>query len=328
MFKTKLISEQPIAFHTLSNSLKDNKLAHAYLFVGPSGTPKKETAYLLAQSLICRNKQVFACETCVDCQRIAQGNYADLIYLDGRTNKIKKEDVLRVQSEFSKTGLEEFNQKIYIIDCAENATTEALNSLLKFLEEPSGTSTTAILLTEQSDRILPTIRSRCQIIQFKALSKDFCYNVCVSSNYDPLDAYLLANLFRNITMIDKIIEEEEYQNGREMFKHFIDDLLNDHDKAIINLQNDGLNTSRDKNRQIVKYFLDIAILFFSDIYRFNEIDIPWYTAKLNEISTSVYNNRQILNILLKSRDQLAGNSNIPLLMDQMFYQIQEVSYGR
>ncbi len=327
MFKTKLISEQPIAFHTLSNSLKDNKLAHSYLFVGPNDTPKKETAYLLAQSLVCRHKQVFACEVCDDCKRISEGNYADLIYLSGQDAKIKKEDILHLQQEFSKTGLEEFNQKIYIIDYAENATPEALNSLLKFLEEPSGSSTTAILLTEQSDRILPTIRSRCQIIQFKALSRDFCYNVCVSSKYDPLDAYILANLIRNITLIDEIIEEEEYQNGRQMFKRFIDDLLDDSDKAIIDIHNDGL-VAKDKNRKVVKYFLDITIMFFADLFRFQQVSIPWYTDRVQQMSKSSYNDRHILNILLSTRDLLISNANIGLLMDQMFYQIQEVVNGK
>lgn len=327
MFKTQLISEQPIAFHTLCNSLKENKLAHAYLFVGPNGTPKKETAYLLAQSLICQKGQDFACEVCHDCQRVISGNYADLIYLDGRTNKIKKDDILRIQQEFNKTGLESFNKKIYIIEAAENATTEALSSLLKFLEEPNGSSTTAILLTEQSDRILPTVRSRCQIIQFKALSRDFCYNVCVASNYDPLDSYLLASLVRNISLIDKIIEEEEYQSAREMFKRFITDLLIDDGSAIINIQNEGL-VSKDKNRAIVKYFLDICILFFSDLYKFEQCDVPWYNTQLSRIAKSKYNNRIILNVLLDSRDKLFGNTNINLLLDQLYYQIQEVSNGR
>ncbi|MDD2591939.1 MAG: AAA family ATPase [Erysipelotrichaceae bacterium] len=327
MFKTRLISEQPIAFHTLSNSLKEHKVAHAYLFVGPNGTPKLETAYLLAQSLICRHKQVFACEVCDDCKRILSGNYADLIYLSGRDNKIKKEEIINLQEEFSKTGLEEFNQKIYIIDHAENATPEALNSLLKFLEEPSGSSTTAILLTQQSDRILPTIRSRCQIIQFKALSRDFCYNICISSNYDQLDSYLLANLVRNMSLIDKIIEEEEYQNAKFMFKMFIDDLINDSDKAIINIHNEGL-VAKDKNRKVVSYFLDMIIMFYADLFRAMSIDVAWYSERLALIKDSPYMDRQILNVLLKARDTLVTNANINLLMDQMFYQIQEVVNGK
>jgi hypothetical protein len=142
-----------------------------------------------------------------------------------------------------------------------------------------------------------------------------------------LDAYILANLIRNITLIDEIIEEEEYQNGREMFKRFIDDLLDDSDKAIIDIHNDGL-VAKDKNRKVVKYFLDITIMFFADLFRFQQVSIPWYTDRVQQMSKSSYNDRHILNILLSTRDLLISNANIGLLMDQMFYQIQEVVNGK
>ena len=82
MFKDILREQQPVVYHTLGNALEHNRLAHAYMFSGPSGTPKKETAYLLAQSLVCRESG-FACEVCDTCERIAHNEYADMIYLDG-----------------------------------------------------------------------------------------------------------------------------------------------------------------------------------------------------------------------------------------------------
>ncbi|MPN22341.1 hypothetical protein SDC9_169724 [bioreactor metagenome] len=132
---------------------------------------------------------------------------------------------------------------------------------------------------------------------------------------------------RNISLIDQIIEQEEYQNAREMFKHFVGDLLEDEDQAIIHLQNEGL-ISKDKNRQIVKYFLDINIMFFTDMFKFRQSEIAWYNSQLTKIRQSKFNKREILNVLLKCRDTLSSNANLALLMDQMFYQIQEVSNGR
>ena len=147
MFKDILREQQPVVYHTLRNALEHNRLAHAYMFSGPSGTPKKETAYLLAQSLVCRESG-FACEVCDTCERIAHNEYADMIYLDGTSVSIKKDDILKLQHAFAKTGLEKTGKKIYVLDHAENATPDALNSLLKFLEEP-GSDMIAILIVEQ-----------------------------------------------------------------------------------------------------------------------------------------------------------------------------------
>ena len=84
MNKQQLKQEQPIAYRTLSHALKNDKLAHAYLFHGIPGTPKLECAQLLAQSILCGNRDQdgFACEECADCRRIKAHQMTDFIYLD------------------------------------------------------------------------------------------------------------------------------------------------------------------------------------------------------------------------------------------------------
>ena len=173
MIKELLKEQQPVVYTTLKHALELDKLAHAYMFSGPAGTMKKEAAYLLAQSLVC-STHGFACECCDTCKRIAANEFADLKYIDGTTTSIKKEDIVKLQKEFNKTGLETTGKKIYILDHAENATPDALNSLLKFLEEPTN-DMTAILIVEQMDRVLPTIISRCQNIPFTAPGFFSCY---------------------------------------------------------------------------------------------------------------------------------------------------------
>ena len=148
MVKDKLKEQQPIVYHTLKNALENSRLAHAYLFSGPGGSMKKDAAILLAQSLLCKGN-TFACEECDLCKRVKAHEYADMIYLDGSEISIKKEDIKKLQKSFEKTALEKNGRKIYILDHVENATADALNSLLKFLEEPSG-DMTAILLVEQN----------------------------------------------------------------------------------------------------------------------------------------------------------------------------------
>ena len=120
-FAERLQAQQPVVYQTLKHALMQKKLAHAFLFFGQKGTPRLETALLLAQSRICQHvHDGFACEECIDCQRIAEGNYADLILLDGASKSIKKEELRSMQERFNKTGLERSGQKVYILNNAEN----------------------------------------------------------------------------------------------------------------------------------------------------------------------------------------------------------------
>ncbi|MFX3864258.1 DNA polymerase III subunit delta', partial [Streptococcus suis] len=90
------------------------------------------------------------------------GNHPDVHWIEPDGQSIKKGQIEALQEEFSKTGVES-NQKLYIIRHADKMTNNAANSLLKFLEEPHR-GTTAVLLTEQYHRMLPTIISRCQVL--------------------------------------------------------------------------------------------------------------------------------------------------------------------
>ena len=166
--------QQPVAWKTLSNALRSRTYAHAYLFQGQIGTAKREMALLFAQSVFCpHSKEGIACGECEVCRRVAALEYADLSYIDGSETSIKKADVLRLQEQFSRTSLEISPYRIYIMDHAENATPDALNSLLKFLEEPQP-GIIAILISDHPELLLPTIVSRCQCIPFHPLNQREC----------------------------------------------------------------------------------------------------------------------------------------------------------
>ena len=173
MIKELLEKQQPIVYRALDNACKTNRISSAYLFTGPYGTPKYEAAVLLAQSILCEKKNGLACEECNTCRRVREGTYADMMILDGKDESISKEMIDGIQEKFSKTALEENGQRIYIIKNAENATISAQNSMLKFLEEP-GSGVTAILTTDNVNRMLPTIISRCTVLPFMPRSaKDY-----------------------------------------------------------------------------------------------------------------------------------------------------------
>jgi DNA polymerase-3 subunit delta' len=106
---------------------------------------------------------------CVWCKKIDTDSYFDFIKIDGNKETIKKEQIQDVISRYSKSSTESRGIKFYVIYGIENSTTQAINSLLKFLEEPTN-NTYAILTTRSDNFVLPTIKSRCQIYK---LTKEY-----------------------------------------------------------------------------------------------------------------------------------------------------------
>lgn len=324
MFKEQLEKQQPVVYHTLKNALTSDKLAHAYLFSGPAGTPKKQTAYLLAQSMLC-GKHDFACETCDTCMRVAHNEYADMMYIDGTSTSIKKDDILKLQEVFNKTGLEETGKKIYVLDHAENATADALNSLLKFLEEPTN-DMVAILIVEQLDRLLPTIISRCQNIPFTPLRAKVCFDE-VSASLPQLDAYLLSSMIRNKDAILEAAESEDYQHALYAFKGMLDRYLLDPYQALLFLQVEGFPAKQKKyGRQCLEYVIQMLSTFFKDCMKDSvAIDDVWYVEHIQRMKQKKIQYLTVLQILMQTRDKLLRSVNIQLLIDSMIYQMKEVS---
>jgi DNA polymerase-3 subunit gamma/tau len=150
---------------TLSNALRDQRVAHAYLFTGPRGTGKTSTAKIFAKALNCDAPQgIEPCDHCSNCMRINDGTFMDVIEIDAASNRgIDEIRDLREKVKFAPT---EGKYKIYIIDEVHMLTTEAFNALLKTLEEPPQ-FVVFILATTEVHKLPLTIISRCQRFDFK-----------------------------------------------------------------------------------------------------------------------------------------------------------------
>ncbi len=145
---------------TLKNAVAQNRLAHAYLFVGPRGIGKTSTARILAKSLNCvKGPTVTPCGVCDNCREIAGGNSLDVIEIDGASNR--GIDDVRELRDNVRYAPAKSPFKIYIIDEVHMLTKEAFNALLKTLEEPPR-HVKFIFATTEPDKVLATILSRCQ----------------------------------------------------------------------------------------------------------------------------------------------------------------------
>jgi DNA polymerase III subunit gamma/tau len=145
---------------TLRNAVEQNRLAHAYLFVGPRGIGKTSTARILAKALNCVNgPTVSPCGICDSCKEIAGGNSLDVLEIDGASNNgVEQVRELRDNVRYAPT---KGKFKIYIIDEVHMLTSAAFNALLKTLEEPPP-HVKFIFATTEPQKVLPTILSRCQ----------------------------------------------------------------------------------------------------------------------------------------------------------------------
>ncbi len=146
----------------LTRALANGRLAHAYLFTGPDGIGKRLMALDLARAIVCHEQR--GCGDCIACRKIDHHNHPDLHLLEPDGNNIKIDQVRAIQRELSLKPLEA-PRKICLIDHAELMTLGAASAFLKTLEEPRG-DTLIILLTAQPNRLLETIRSRCQGLPF------------------------------------------------------------------------------------------------------------------------------------------------------------------
>lgn len=155
---------------TLSNALASDLVSHAYIFSGSRGSGKTTIARILAKSLNCQNRKAGEfepCNKCPSCLEIVEGRSLDLIEIDAASHRgIDEIRELRDGIKFSPV---KEKYKVFILDEAHQLTKEAVNALLKILEEPPSHAV-FILATTEIHKMLPTIISRCQRFDFRKLT--------------------------------------------------------------------------------------------------------------------------------------------------------------
>ena len=160
---SELIGQDAIS-QTLLNALRQNRLAHAYLFCGPRGTGKTSTSKILAKAVNCLDPQDGEpCNACENCRAINEDRFLDVIEIDAASNRgIDEIRGIREQVRFTPSM---GKRKVYIIDEVHMLTTEAFNALLKTLEEPPE-HVLFVLATTDPQKVPKTVLSRTQRFDF------------------------------------------------------------------------------------------------------------------------------------------------------------------
>lgn len=156
----------------LRTAIKQNKMAHAYILEGAEGSGKKLVANTIAKTLQCENQGEEPCDTCVSCQTFDNFNHPDVFYVKPMKKKSIGVDDIRSQIQESiQIKPYKYPYKIYIIDQADLLTEQAQNALLKTIEEPPPYAM-LFLLSKNRNSFLPTIRSRCVLLQLPPISQE------------------------------------------------------------------------------------------------------------------------------------------------------------
>lgn len=321
---------QPQVMTMLQNSITKNRVAHAYIFEGEKGAGKQDISKTFAKSLLCEalTAGYKPCEKCRNCKRISSGNHPDVHLIERDGLSIKKEQIKSLQEEFSKKSVEA-DRKVYMIADADKMSVGAANSLLKFLEEPSA-DTVAILMTEQLQRILPTILSRCQVISFKPLSPENVKRKLIEQDLDPQLASVISHLTQNVEAGIELSHDEWFVQAQKIVVKLYEVLKQNSLKALLYLQTDWF--SHFKEREQVDRGLDLLLLIYKDLLyiQLDKKDLVVFQSKLKEFEThalhlSPRRLAEHMGYILEAKRKLMSNTNPQLLMEQLVLNLQEGS---
>lgn len=310
---------QPIAYSTLVNCKKNNRLPQAILLNGYNDSPLLELAKYFAKAIICECDD--ACEECMDCIRIENENYTDMIIIDGSSSTIKKEHIENIQERFSMSALEDRGIKIYIINRIENATTEAVNSLLKFLEEPTS-DIYAIITTANINNVLPTIISRCMNVRLKKASKHQLVVDATKKNIPVEDALILSYFIGSVDAIVDTYENSSYLSIKDVVVELLNEMNEDGDLLYFT-QIEISDVVKDKNDFIM--FLELLEIAFLDIMNYSEdseLNYQDHKELVENLKGKLENIENKLSTIMLFKGCTMLNANVKLLLDSLIIKLE------
>lgn len=297
MFNNILGNEQ--TKRILETSEKTGKISHSYLFIGKNGIGKFMFAKEFAKAILCIGEDK-PCNKCEACITFDNNNNPDITIIDEEEKSIKTETIKEMIKGVYEKPLKS-SKKIYIINDSEKMTKEAQNSLLKTLEEPPE-YVIIILITENENLLLNTIKSRCTKIKFSALSTNEIKQILE-------EKYNLKNISENIIEIAQgsvtsalsAVEREESINS-------INNIFSQIDKInLIDLLNKKDLIFKDKEN-VQEYLNYLNIILFK---------------KLNENLKYI----NCINIVEETKERLKKNSNYDMTIDNLLINIWEEING-
>ena len=304
------IRGQRFAKKYLSNSIKSNMISHAYMFEGPSGVGKNTMARDLATTLL-EMENLF--------------NSPDYIEITPDGNSIKIAQIRKLQSDILVKPYKSY--KIYVIDEAQKMTVEAQNALLKTLEEPPKYAI-IILITNNKESLLDTIKSRCEIIKFTPIPLVEVADYLTQTGVDKNRASLLANFSRgSMQKAIELSESEDFHIMRDEVQKYVETFLTGSMLDIMDIQ-----SSIEKYKDNITNVLDLLVNYFRDIMMVKvNVDSSMIInldrlVFIKNMSTKITYSQlsKIIDIIEETKNKLRSNCNFNISIQVMTLNIYEV----
>ena len=317
--KEYLSKYQNVLYKTLLNSKKRNKFPQALLLNSSKDVPVLEIANYIASWIVSSNDE--PSDDDIACMKVKNGTYADLIVINGKDQTIKKGEIEKMQERFSLSSIEDNAKRIYIIHLIEHATNEAVNSLLKFLEEPNE-DIYAIITTENINNVLSTIISRCLNLRLTRASKQELVVEAIKKGISLEDSLILGSFNGSLNLIEDCYNNTKYITLKdlvvEMFNEYIEG-----NNILYFAQVEISEYLSNKNN--FRLFLDVLEVFLLDAINHNQENVSFVEHK--ELLKSVYEKMKNIELkvekILSYKSAINLNANLKLLLDSLIINLKE-----
>ena len=324
---TDIIGHEQIIEH-LQNALTMGKVSHAYIFNGPDKSGKKMLAEAFAMTLQCEKGGSSPCGECHSCRQAVSHNQPDIIYVQHeKPNTLSVDDIRTQVNHDIEVKPYASPYKIYIIDEAEKMNVQAQNALLKTIEEPPAYAV-ILLLTTNADLFLPTIRSRCVMLNLKAVEDSVIRKFLMEEKQVPdyqadiCVAFAQGNVGKAIALASSDDFNELKAAAIQLMKRIREIDLYELSEAVKQISEFKL--------QINDYF-DIMMIWYRDILVYKAtMDVnslifkdEIYDIKKQASKSSYHGIETILEALEKAKLRLNANVNFDLVMELLLLTIKE-----
>lgn len=324
-----LFKTQPKVVKIINNSMKKNRIAQVYLFDGVKGTPKMQAAMYLASLLLCENHN--GCGECIDCRRLEENIHPRLFLIEPSKNDIsnisttiKKEQIEQLIKEFSLSNNEK-GIRIFIINDIDKATIASSNSLLKFLEEMPD-DCYGILLTENINNVISTIKSRSQIITFEKIDKETLKDIYLSKGIDEETARIICTLTNNPVEGIELSKSDNIKNIITFVKKINQAFFGDANPLLV-FSEEGKFLLSLTDKVYHQIFIDLMVTFANDLlfYKLGKRDQVVFLETIEEMDQYGIDICQInyndtfkkVEIMLEYKERLNYNVNLELMYMDM-----------
>ncbi|MRN06636.1 DNA polymerase III subunit delta' [Lactobacillus sp. 0.1XD8-4] len=332
--RTRAERLQPTIVARFQKILANKELAHAYLLVGPGGAGKMSIAKWLALRLFCLHPEDNEPDlTCPECQRILSGNHPDIVYAAPAGRQIKVDEIRRLKAEFTKSAVEG-NKKLFIIQDADKMTNGAANSLLKFIEEP-GTGVYILMLTTNKSAVLPTIRSRTQVIELPPLKREALLKVLAEHDISPTQRQIAVGITDSVATIEQWQEDGWFDEAIKAVVQWYKDTAKGDMLGFVDVQTLLLKVAADRDKQQI--ILDLITLIWRDTLMLatgiNAPDRLHFNNILGEMQAVVSQHpaQQLLaasQLTLATRHLLEQNINFQNIVEQLTIKLVQTLSAR